>query len=566
MKGYLLFCFFALKISKIVQTIVLCTFIVIFQIAHAMALSDLEIDGLIGRMTLEEKVGQLFICGIGGREVGAVPKAHITKRFIGGLILYDKNIRTPEQVAALTTELQKLAQTTPKGIPLFIAIDQEGGKVARLRKGATIFPGNMALGATRSQKLAEKVGDITGIELTVLGINLNLAPVLDVNTHPENPAIGVRSFGDSAQIVSQLGSAYIRGLQRQGVLATAKHFPGHGDTTADSYKELPLVANNRKRIDDVELAPFRAAIDAGVGAIMTAHVHYPELDIKFPATLSHTILNNLLRRELGFEGLIITDDLEMKAIAEQHDIKQAAVAAFQAGADILLVPWTLKKQQSAYNAILRAVKTRHITKSRLDDSVRRILKSKNAYGLFDKNYEHITNPQAINSPLSAVGSKQHRDIAQTIATQAVTIVKNSPGILPLDEAPKQPVLIVSPSRDFSNTFMKAHTELAHVKTVYIPPKVIMRQYIPQLLSSKPSIIIVGIANLQHAKMVHALSRQTSVPVVAVSIDSPYHLRECPNVECAIAAYDDNYFSLLAAIEVLLGRRQATGELPVIIFR
>ncbi len=551
---------------RIILMMFLCITLSLAPIMPTDALSDLEIDGLIRRMTLEEKVGQLFICGIGGREVGPIPKAHITRRFIGGIILYAKNIQTPEQVAALTTELQKLAKTNPQGVPLFIAIDQEGGKVARLHKGATTFPGNMALGATGSQKLAEKAGDITGTELAVLGINLNFAPVLDVNTNPRNPAIGVRSFGDSPQVVSQLGSAYIRGLQRQGVLATAKHFPGHGDTSADSYKKLPLVAKKKKRMHDVDLAPFRAAIDADVGAIMTAHVHYPELDIKLPATLSHTILTNLLRRELGFEGLIVTDDLEMKAIEETHDIGKASVAAFQAGADILLVPWTLKKQQSAYSAIVRAVRTRSITKSRLDASVRRILKSKNAYGLFDKNFEHVANPNAINSPLSVVGSRQHRDIAQTISAQAVTIVKETPGILPLDEAPKEPVLIVSPSRDFSNTFMKAHTDLTHVRTVYIPPKVITRQYIPHLLSSKPTKIIVGINNLMQAKMVHELSQKTSVPIVAISTASPYHLRECPNVECAIATYDDNYYSLLAATQVLLGKRQATGKLPVLLNR
>ena len=290
------------------------------------------------------------------------------------------------------------------------------------------------------------------------------------------------------------------------------------------------------------------------------------LNLRSPATLSHTILSNLLRRELGFEGLIITDDLEMKAIEETHDIKKATVAAFQAGADILLIPWTLKKQQSAYNAILQAVKTRKITKSRIDESVRRILKSKNACGLFNQTFEHIDNPNAINSPLSVVGNREHRDTAQTIATQAVTLVKNTPGILPLDEAPTQPVLIISPSRDFSNTFMKAHSELAHVRTVYIRPKIITRTFIPHLLSSNPTVIVVGIDNLQHAKMVHELSKKTSVPIVAISTASPYHLRECPNVECAIATYDDNYFSLLAATEVLLGKRQATGKLPVLLNR
>ena len=543
-----------------------CISIVMFLAVPAFTLTDVQIDALIGRMTLEEKVGQLFICGIGGRQVGPVPKAHINKRFIGGIILYDKNIQTPEQVAALTTALQELTENNPRRIPLFIAIDQEGGKVSRLKKGATTFPGNMALGATRSEKLAEKVGDITGVELATLGINLNFAPVLDVNTNPKNPAIGIRSFGDSAQHVSQLGTAYIRGLQSHGVIATAKHFPGHGDTSADSYKKLPLVANKKRRLNEVELAPFRAAIDAGVGAIMTAHVQYPELDLKYPATLSHTILNNFLRKELGYKGLVITDDLEMKAISEQYDIKQATVAAFQAGADILLIPWTLKKQQSAYNAIIQAVKTRKIMRSRIDESVSRILRSKNRCGLFEMSFEYVENPNAINSPLSVVGNRDHRATAQTIASQAITVVKSTPGLLPLDEEPKNPVLLVSPSRDFSNTFMKAHVDLTHVRTVFIPPKIITRQYIPHLLSSNPSVIIVGIDNLQQAKLVHELSRQTSVPIVAISTASPYHLAECPNVECAIATYDDNYFSLLAATEVLFGKRHATGKLPVLLTR
>ena len=536
--------------------------LIIVTISHSFALTDVEIDGLVGRMTIEEKIGQLFIVGAGGREVGQVPKAHISKRFVGGFILYEKNIRIPEQVAALTTELQLLAQQTPRGIPLFIAIDQEGGKVSRLKKGTTIFPGNMALGATQSQLLAERMGKITGIELGVLGINLNFAPVLDVNTNPKNPVIGVRSYGESPQLVSQLGAAYIRGIQKQGVLATAKHFPGHGDADADSYEQLPLVANNKKRIKTVELAPFRAAIDAGVAAIMTAHIHYPALDNMSPATLSHTVLTRLLRKELGFEGLIITDDLEMKAIAEQYEIGDAAVMAIQAGADMLLIPWTLKKQQRAYNAVRQAIKTRRITKTRLNEAVRRILKAKNDCGAFEKPIEHIVNPQAINSPLAVVGSRHHRETAQTIATQAISIVRNTPNILPLDAEPKKPVIIISPSRDFSNTFLKAHTGLTHVNAVLIPPQVITRQYIPSILSSKPTVIVAGIANEQHAKLVHELSRSTDVPIVAISVASPYLLGECPNVECAIAAYDNHYFSLLAAVEVLLGKKQATGKLPI----
>ncbi len=540
----------------------LCLFFIVLTVSYSFALTDAEIEGLIGRMSLDEKIGQLFIVGTGGRQVGPVPKAHISKRYVGGIILYEKNISVPEQVAALTTELQLLAQKTPKGIPLFIAIDQEGGKVSRFQRGATIFPGNMALGATQSEPLALKAGKITGIELSVMGINLNLAPVLDVNTNPKNPAIGIRSYGESPQLVSQLGAAYIRGLQTQDVLATAKHFPGHGDANADSYKKLPLVTKNQKTLNKVELLPFRKAIDSGVAAIMTAHILYPGLDNQMPATLSHTILTKLLREELGFEGIIITDDLEMKAISEKYEIDKAAVMAIQAGADMLLIPWTLQKQQTAYNAVRQAVRTRRITTTRLDNSLRRILKAKNACGAFDKTIAHIENPQAINSPLAIVGSREHRETAQTISTQAVSIVKETPGILPLDAEPKESVLILSPSRDFSNTFLKAHTDLTHVTALLMPPLIITRQYIPHILSSKPKVIVAGIASLKHAQLVHQLSRNTDVPIIAISVASPYLLGECPNVECAIVAYDNNYFSLLAAVEVLLGKKQATGKLPV----
>ncbi|MCY4403258.1 MAG: beta-N-acetylhexosaminidase [Candidatus Poribacteria bacterium] len=539
-------------------------FLIILTASNSFALTDAEIEGLLGRMSLEEKIGQLFIVGTGGRQVGRVPKAHISKRFVGGFILYEKNVSTPDQVAALTTELQLHAQKTPNGIPLFIAIDQEGGKVSRFKRGTTIFPGNMALGATQSQPLALRAGKITGIELKVMGINLNLAPVLDVNTNPKNPAIGIRSYGESPELVSQLGTAYIRGIQSQDVLATAKHFPGHGDANADSYKKLPLVTKSHKGLDKVELVPFCNAIDAGVAAIMTAHILYPGLDNQMPATLSHTILTKLLREELGFEGLIITDDLEMKAIEERYDISKAAVLTIQAGADMLLIPWTLQKQQNAFNAVRQAIKTKRITKTRLNDSLRRILKAKNAIGMFEQRIAHIENPQAINSPLSVVGNREHRDIAQKISTQAVSIVKDTPGILPLDAEPKKPVLIISPSRDFSNTFMKAHLDLTHVTTILIPPIIITRQYIPHLLSSKPTVIVAGIANLKQAQLVHQLSKTTDVPIIAISVTSPYLLSECPNVECAIAAYDNNYFSLLAAVEVLLGKKQAKGKLPVTI--
>lgn len=519
----------------------------------ARALTDAEIEATLNRMSIDEKVGQFLIVGIGGKQVSQVAKAHITKRFAGGIILFRRNIQSPQQVANLTTELQQVAVQTPNAIPLFIAIDQEGGIVTRLKKGATVFPGNLALGATRSESLAEKAGEITALELAAVGINLNFAPVMDINTNPRNPVIGVRAYGDSPMLVSQLGTAYIRGLQANGVLATAKHFPGHGDTHVDSHKKLPTVGHDEARMNAVELAPFRAAIEARVAAMMSAHILYPALDADTPATLSHRVLTGLLREQLGFEGLIITDDLEMQAIDAHYQTGNAAVMAIQAGADIVMVPWSLKKQQQAYNALRNAVKRGKISRTRLEASVRRILKAKNDFGLFE--------PQPIARNL---GNPQHLAIAQTIATQAITVVKSSDGVLPLNAEFRKPVMLITASRIFANAFLKAHTDTAHITHVKIPKQFDIAQLLPQLTQQEAAVIVAGITNAQQAALMHQLSQITTTPIVVVSLASPYLLGRCPDVAAAIAAYDGNYYSALAAVDVILGRKQATGKLPVTI--
>ena len=544
--------------------IALCISLVLFVTLPIHAITDTEIETIIGRMTIDEKIGQLLIFGIGGRNVGPLAEGHIIKRHAGGLLLFERNIKDPIQLANLTTDLQLLAQDTPNGIPLFIATDQEGGKVTRLKKGATVLPGNLALGATGSVKLAEKAGELTGIELASVGININFAPVLDVNTNPKNPVIGVRSFGESPELVSKLGIAYIRGMQRQGVLATAKHFPGHGDTLLDSHKKLPILRKTKKQIDSVELAPFRAAIKSGVAAIMSAHILYTKFDKEKPATLSFPILTELLRLELGFKGLIITDDLEMNAIDSLYETGNAAVLAIQAGADMILIPGTFKKQQRVYNALRQAVKLRKLSESRINESVRRILKSKNACGAFEKPIVHIENPNAINSPLANVGSRKHREIAETIAARAITMVKNTNGVVPMNPDSKKPVLLLSPSRLFSNTFLKAHEDITHINPIYIPAKVNAETLVPTLLINKPSVIVAGITNLQQANLIQLLSKKTDVPVIVVSLSSPYLLGKCPDVDCAIVAYDGNYNSIVAFMDVLLGKQQATGKLPVTI--
>ncbi len=542
--------------------VVLTTFSVNAQ-SH-ITKADADIEALVSTMTIDEKVGQLLMFGIGGTKVGQVAEAHITKRLVGGLVLFGKNVKDPVQLANLIAGLQQLSLQTQKGIPLLIAMDQEGGTVVRMKKGATVLPGNLALGATRSIVLAEKAGRLTAVELSAVGVNMNFAPVIDVNTNPKNPVIGVRSFGESADLVAQMGTAYIRGLQRNGVLATAKHFPGHGDTTVDSHKKLPIITHDNKRIETVELRPFRAAIKADVAAIMSAHILYPELDPELPSTLSYNILTKLLRQKLGFNGVIITDDIEMQAIDANYESGKAAVMAIQAGADIVLVPWNLKKQQRVYNTLRQAVRNGRITETRLNQSVRRILKSKKNCNAFEKReeYRYASNP--IDGPIEIVGNSKHRETAQIIASQAITLLKNDDNILPLSTDSKDPLLLLSPSRLFSNTFLKAHPELEHITPVIIPPKVNPEYILPILLKNNAKLIVAGIQNAQQADLIHQFSQKTDTPIIVILLSSPYLFGKCPDVSAAIAAYDDNYYSLLGAIEILLGKKQAVGKLPVTI--
>ncbi len=508
---------------------------------------------MIAEMTIEEKVGQFIMVGFEGIQANEAIETHIRERFVGGIVLFSRNIESPQQTAELTNELQRLAGATARQIPLFIGIDQEGGWVIRLREGATVLPGNMALGATDSTELAERAGEITAVELAAVGVNLNFAPVVDVNNNPQNPVIGRRSFGESPELVSRLGVAYIRGLQRNGVLATAKHFPGHGDTTVDSHFDLPTVNHDPERIHALELRPFRAAIDADVAAIMTAHIIYPAFDADRPATLSPTILTDLLRKELGFDGLIITDDMEMKAIDDCYRSGEAAVMAVEAGADIVMVLWSPTKQIEVFGALLSAVKSGRISQARLDQSVKRILKSKE--GAFSRRFVDV---EAVGK---TVGTDAHQQLAQTIASQAITVVRNRDNLLPLTLKPETSVLILSESPRLFNSFKAHHPNTVEAR---IPEKPEVESILPQLIqqAGDADVVIAGIMKNEQAAFIQQISLGTKTPVVVIALGSPYTLRSCPAVSASLAAYDIHDASVSAAVEVIVGTQEAQGKLPV----
>ena len=346
----------------------------------------------------------LFV-GFQGKSITPELKELIEKYHIGGIIFFSRNIEDVFQLSDLIYEAQTLALGQKDGIPLLIGIDQEGGRVARLKQPLTVFPPASILGRTRSAELAYRQGMVQAIELKALGFNINFSPVLDIDTNPESPIIGDRSFGSTPKLVSMMGCSVIRGLQQNGVIACGKHFPGHGDASVDSHLELPVLNHDIKRLISLELRPFKAAIKEKVESIMTAHIHFPKIDIeKIPATFSRKIIKGILRKKLGFKGVVFSDDLEMKAVENNVTIENAAVSSLEAGINMLLVCHSYEKQIKIFETILEKVKKGEISKTSITEANKRIFNLKKRY------IGRLKKPD--KKKLSEIlGNKEHKKVA-----------------------------------------------------------------------------------------------------------------------------------------------------------
>ncbi|MFQ5674044.1 MAG: beta-N-acetylhexosaminidase [Nitrospinales bacterium] len=327
-------------------------------------------------LSIKEQAGQLLICGFEGVRLNAEIEDLILNRHIGGVILFDRNYENPDQLYELIRDMQTLALGKANGIPLFVSVDQEGGRVSRLKSPFADFPDQSCLGRAQSEELAFRFGEALARELKAVGINMNFAPVLDVNTNPDNPIIGSRALSGSAEWTGRLGAAVIRGFRAVGVLPVGKHFPGHGDTTIDSHMDLPFVEKNAAELETVELAPFACAVHEGLEVMMTAHVVYPAWDEKYPATFSRHILRNILRGQLGFEGLIVSDDLEMNAIRDRFSFESIPVLGMNAGLDLFLICNSPAKAAEFHELAARAIGQGHVSAGRVRESLERILKIK----------------------------------------------------------------------------------------------------------------------------------------------------------------------------------------------
>ncbi|MGN9911310.1 glycoside hydrolase family 3 protein [Phytohabitans sp. LJ34] len=569
--------------------------VLVVSAASPSAATGKPVDRLIRHMSLEEKVGQLFVVEVFGQDADTVsaaaaannqrlygvstPAQVIDKYQPGGVIYFTAargpdNLQSPRQIATLSNGLQAAATRQRTGIPLLISTDQEGGAVVtRLSAPATAMPGNMALGAGRSRADARRSAEVIGTELDAVGINQNYAPVADVNVNPANPVIGVRSVGEDPGLVADLVAAQVDGYHDGGVAAVAKHFPGHGDTTVDSHFGLPEVTHTRAQLKAIDLPPFRAAIRRGVDTIMTAHVVLRSIDPSgAPATMSKPILTGLLRGDLRYDGLIVTDALDMGGATGTYPPEVAPVEAFKAGADqLVLAP----QMDVAYNAVLDAVRSGEISKRRLDDSVRRILRLKTKRGLFADPFVDAALAEKV------VGAPDHLLDAQAISDRTTTLVKNDAGLLPLAPDPRD-VLVTGWGVTTTATIGAAISRRGQTVTVVETGLTPTQARIDAAVAAAAATDLVVVSTNNAANVdattglptASAAAQQalvaallaTGKPVVVSGMRNPYDISRLTTVPTYLATYGYTAGSIEALVRVLFGEVNPRGRLPVTIPR
>ena len=346
-------------------------------------------------MSLDEKIGQMIFAGITGTTMDTNTKNLLTKYKVGGIIFYKDNLIDPTQAVQL---LNQMKSESDQKVPLLLGVDQEGGRVTRLPGGLINFPTNKEIGAINNSQFSYHVGTMLGKELKEFGFNLDFAPVLDINSNPNNPVIGDRSYGNNSEIVSKLGIQTFKGIQSQNIIPTIKHFPGHGDTSVDSHLELPIVNKSLQQLKELELIPFEQAINSGADVVMVAHILLPKLDAAFPSSMSKNIITGILRKQLDYSGVVITDDMTMKAIIDHYSIGRAAVESVKAGSDIILVGHDYNNIVETISSLKIAVQKGEITEQRINESVSRILKLKKKYEINNSKVKNA-NIEEINQSI-----------------------------------------------------------------------------------------------------------------------------------------------------------------------
>lgn len=587
-----------------------------------------KIEEKISNMTLDEKIGQMLMLEFRNwedengelkevTELNDDIKNAISKYKIGGVILFAENVRDTEQTTKLTHNIQKAA--IESGLdPLLISIDQEGGIVVRLGTG-TSLPGNMALGASRDKKLAYEYGKIIAEEIKALGINVNLAPVMDTNNNPNNPVIGLRSISSDPNLVGELGSEVVKGLQDNGVSAAIKHFPGHGDTATDSHLGLPVVDKSYEEVKNLELIPFDKAAKEGVDMIMTAHISYPQLEkdtvisqkdgsvIGIPATLSDDIITGIIRKKMNYDGIVITDAMKMQAIADHFGEEEAVIMAIRAGVDIPLMPALLQKNEdllkldSIINRIKSEIELGNISENQLNNSVYRILDLKYRRGILDLDQYNKPIEEKIENALKVVGNKEHFEKQREITDKAITVTKNINNALPMYPKKGDKVLIYTPYENevpgFNYGFEKLQEEgiidkdakldvftFQNYKDKSKEAEEILKNY------AKEYDYIIAVSEIGRANqlskndwlaeipdMLTTFAKENNKKSAIISIGKPYDLDRYKNSDAHILAYGSKGMdptekgkdpvktfgpNIPYSLDVVFGKVSSKGKLPV----
>ena len=550
-------------------------------------------EKLVKKMTVDEKIGQLIHIGVNARYTNQDSvffqdlKRHVVENKIGGIIFF---VGPVYETVHLANRMQESAK-----YPLMISLDAETGIGMRFLE-AEIFPWAMAVGATGEPELARRMGVIAGREARATGFQHIFAPVLDVNNNAENPVINVRSFGEDPESVARFGVAFIDGLQSQRILATAKHFPGHGDTSVDSHRALPIVNRTRKQLDEIELLPFRKAIESGVGSIMIAHIGLPgidpepiqplkspttstyvedpdESDVKpgiIPTSLSAKIQTGILRNEFGFKGLIVSDAMDMSGLTIYFTPEESAVRAMLAGTDILEKPLDVGKTVAGIRA---AIDSGRLPMSRLDDAVTRQLAWKYELGLFKQRITPIDQIDQV------VSNAETRKLGDEIATKAMTLVRNDEGLLPLERSGRIAVLGISNGFDGPPTMAVFSNELRNSGLKFTPAYVQENTMAPQMEAARKTVreadvLVVGLYGRVRTGAANsaripengaALIREAfaaNKKVIGVSFGNPYVLSSFPEMKTYLVAYGDMPSLQRAAARSVLGMQDVTGKLPI----
>ncbi len=512
------------------------------------------------RLSLEEKIGQMLVVGFQGLE----PPDHIIRWLatghIGGVILFARNIDSPAQVAELTRACHEAAPS-----PILVAIDQEGGVVARLREGFTESPGAMALGAADSERLAEEVSAALGAEMRALGINWNLAPAIDLTHNIDNPSVGVRSLGIDPTRVARLGVAQVLGFQRAGVAATAKHFPGKADTPVDPHVRLPVIEGPLDDMWKTDLVPFRAASEAGIAAMMVTHVQFKTLEPEYPSTLSPKIIQGLLREDVGFKGLVSTDCMEMKAVTDKYGPGESAVLAALAGANIIFFSHTRELQEAAYDALLEAARSGRLPPEKIDFAVEKVQEMKERFPVTDR------------PPLDIIRQPGHLSVMVKAARTGTVLLHSEAGMLPLRRDDSRRVALIEFASHLDTEALEQsgraglaailHELLPGVESVGLDPSTPSKETLNRAnsLVSYADLVIVATRNA------HLIPRQRELAQkflsygklsILLCLRNPYDAGVLTGAETVLCTCGDGAPSLAAAVGALVGCFTPTAELPV----